>query len=214
MQKEDGSMKSWITAAAFGVGLLMVNPAQAIVLLDDNFDGETATILNYNAFANWDVVNGTVDTIGGSFGGVACAGGVGVCIDMDGSTGDAGDLVSKAMFYLAAGETITLSFDYSGNQRNSIPDTMTVSLGSFFSETFSNVPGFQGFQTVTRSFGSGAGGTANLVFSHEGGDNVGIILDNVKLESNSDAVIPAPAPVVLMASAVGLAIWRARRARK
>lgn len=207
-------MKSWLTAAAFGLGLLMANPAQAVVLLDDDFDGEgPGTVLNYDAFANWDVTNGTVDTIGGAGGGVSCIGAAGVCIDLDGSSVDAGTLTSKTAFSFGAGETISLMFDYSGNQRTAGPDSMTVSLGSFYSEVFDNIPTNQGFTTVVRTFSSGAGGTANLEFAHDGFDFQGIILDNVKLETRTPAV-PVPMPLALMGSAVLLAVWRARRARK
>jgi hypothetical protein len=57
----------------------------------------------------------------------------GNCLDMDGSTGTAGQ-ISRAMMSLAPG-TYTLSFDLIGSQRGLTTST-TVTLGSLFNQTF------------------------------------------------------------------------------
>jgi hypothetical protein len=205
-------MKAVLASLALAAGLAVASTAQAVVVFQDGFEGEPAgSQLNYNAFANWDVLNGTVDKIAQGGFGLACAGGSGICVDMDGSTNNAGDLVSKAAFSFAAGDTVRLTFDFSGNQRGGAADGMTVSFGALFSELFGAVPANQPYQTVVRTFAAVSAGTANISFSHAGGDNIGMMLDNVKLEVEP---VPVPAPVLLMGSVLGLAAWRARRSRK
>src|SRR5215469_8200682 len=69
----------------------------------DNFDTEGApgvSILNYGSFANWTVSNGTVDLVAipNGFGISTCPGAAsGKCVDLDGSTSDAGVMTSTAL---------------------------------------------------------------------------------------------------------------------
>lgn len=207
-------MRKTLTVLTIAAGCAFAASAQATVVFQDGFESEPAgSALNYNAFANWDVLNGTVDKIASGDFSISCAGGAGLCVDMDGSTRNAGDLATKASFNVFTGETVRLMFDFSGNQRGGASDTMAVSLGGLFSETFSNVLPGQAFQTVTRTFVAAANENANLVFSHGGGDNVGMILDNVKLEVEPVSV-PVPPTMLLMGSVLGLVAWKARRTRK
>ena len=90
--------------------------ANASVLFSDNFDSEVPDDLvnlgsdtNYNSFTNWTVSDGSVDLVGQGDWGLQCAGGVGKCVDLDGSTNDAGILSSNA-FDLLVGDYV-LSFD-------------------------------------------------------------------------------------------------------
>ncbi len=55
-------------------------------------------MLNYAGFANWDVLDGFVDLIGNGF--FDLLPGNGLYVDLDGSTGDAGKLISKTTFTL------------------------------------------------------------------------------------------------------------------
>lgn len=191
-------MKKTLAILAVAAGTVFAVPAQATIVFQDGFEGEPAgSALNYASFANWNVSNGTVDKIASGGFGITCAGGSGLCVDMDGSTSDAGDLATKTSFNILAGETVRLMFDYSGNQRGGAADTMNVSLGSLFTEVFSAIPANQPFQTITRTFVAGANESASLVFSHAGGDNFGMILDNVKLEVEP---VPVPPAVLLMGS--------------
>lgn len=204
-------MKKALTVLAFAAACAFAAPAHSTVVFQDGFEGEPAgSQLNYNTFANWDVSNGTVDKIASGGFGITCAGGSGLCVDMDGSTSDAGDLATKVSFNILAGETVRLMFDYSGNQRGAAADTMNVSLGSLFTEAFSAIPANQPFQTITRTFVAAANESTSLVFSHAGGDNFGMILDNVKLEVEP---VPVPPAVLLMGSVLGFAAWKARRAK-
>ena len=87
---------------------------------------QEGTGLPYNSFENWDVINGSVDVIEVGQFTIVCFGGTGKCVDMDGTTNDAGDLVSKGTF--APGPYI-LSFEVAGNQGLGFDNEMTVTLG-------------------------------------------------------------------------------------
>ncbi|MCA3567466.1 hypothetical protein, partial [Bradyrhizobium sp.] len=116
--------------------------AQAAPLFVDGFDGENGNItaLNYGSFAHFTVGDGTVDLIGTPNGyGIVCAGGAGACVDLDGSTGNAGALTSTPLA-LTAG-SYTLSFDLSGNQRGGSDDTVEVSVGDLFATSIAVAPG-------------------------------------------------------------------------
>jgi hypothetical protein len=194
------------------VALLSVG-ANAGIIFQDNFDLEAgaanSSSLNYTTFGNWTVSEGTVDVVANSNGwGITCAGGSGKCVDLDGSTGNAGILTSS-LLSLGAG-TYSLSFDVSGNQRGGAADSFTLALGGFLNESFNFAP-TSPWQTVTRTF-TVLGDSANsIIFNHAGGDNIGIMLDNVSL---SKVDVPEPTTLLLFAlGLIGLGFAR-RNARK
>jgi hypothetical protein len=175
--------------------------------LQDNFDSENSEnggvrVLNYDNFANWNVRDGSVDLIAEN----QFLSGDGLLVDLDGSTEDAGVLESKATFTFKRGDTVNLSFKLAGDQRNfgSPTNSAIVSLGSLFNETFTLLP-FEPLTTYTRSFSVTEAISANLSFEGTGGDNVGLLLDDVEL-SVTPAAVPDPSTIlgVLTVSAFGI----------
>ncbi|VAW70752.1 hypothetical protein MNBD_GAMMA10-2709 [hydrothermal vent metagenome] len=184
---------SGILAATF---FILCGNAASAPILNDNFDTELGSnVLNYNSFENWDVLDGTADIISNGGFGISCFNGVGKCVDLDGSSSNAGILISKEIYNFLPG-TYELTFALSGNQRGGNSDSVTVSLGSIFSEIFTKLP-TDPFENFTRTILVSDSFSANLVFNHAGNDNVGLILDNVSLTS-----VPVPPSVFLFLSGI------------
>ncbi|GGY80293.1 PEP-CTERM sorting domain-containing protein [Marinobacter zhanjiangensis] len=185
------------------LSLMYTAGAQATAIFQDDFDSEGdsgGSTLNYTGFSNWDVTDGTVDLINHNDYGIGCSGDTGKCVDMDGSTGNAGTLTSD-VFTLAAG-TYGLLFDIAGNQRGGADDSMEVMLGGFLTETF-ELSADAPWQTISRSFTVMEETTSYISFNHNGGDNIGIILDNV-------SVVPEPGTLALLSLGL-LGLGAARR---
>jgi hypothetical protein len=195
------------------VALAVAATAHAGLLFSDNFNAENggASTTNYSGFAKWTVSNGSVDLCQGSGTGdcvVSIAVSDGLFLDMDGTlpTPDAGKLTSNTTFSLVPGLTYTLSFDLAGNQRFDQVDSITVAVGTAYSETFT-IPYLQAFTTYTKTFSVTASTVASISFDHAGGDNVGILLDNVSFS------VPAPPGLALLAAALVLGVFAPGRRR-
>lgn len=165
-------------------------------LLSDNFE-EDPVGLGQTSLANWTVARGSVDVLAAGEFGVT---GRGHFLDMDGTDKFAAKLVSDQTFALTPGTVYTLSFDVGGSMRSAVPapNTMTVSLGDAFSTTVTknfNDP----FVTLTFPITVSTATTANLVFDHQGGDQVGLLLDNVLLTAEQTAPGPVPIPLPVAA---------------
>lgn len=152
------------------------------VLLQDDFNNENGGtgILNYFNLKNWTLARGAVDLIGRGFFDFQPA--YGLYLDLDGSVNLAARLVSRTPFDLRRGK-YRLEFDLAGSFRGDT-NTVTVSLGSLFQESFTlgfNEP----FRRIVRTIDVPAPVQASLVFDHQGADNVGLLLDNVLLQAPS-----------------------------
>jgi Protein of unknown function (DUF642)/PEP-CTERM motif len=193
------SLRSWSAAAA---ALFIGVSAQAAPIFSDDF-GNQPFSLN-TAPTGWTVTSGTVDVVTAGF----CVSGS--CVDLDGSTGDAG--VLSRSFNLVAGTLYTLTFDLSGNKRGGLDD-VTVGFGSasrFFDDLAANAP----YATYTLDFTPGVDGSYAISFSNAGGDNVGALLDNVSIATRNGGTVPEPASAaLLLAALLGAVAATRRRAR-
>jgi hypothetical protein len=187
---ENRVRKHMVQVVAATALLCLGASANAGIIFSDNFDGENGGTgaLNYSGFANWTVSDGTVDLIGNGL--FDFLPGNGLYIDLDGSTSNAGTIT--ATFALAPGDYV-LSFDLAGNQRNNAAESVAVLVETaIFSETFS-LSKSDPFTTFTRLFSVDSAMTVSLSFGGAGGDNIGMLLDNVSVAS-----VPEPATLALL----------------
>jgi hypothetical protein len=162
-----------------GMTAAMAQTVSPELLFFDNFSGEgSANVLNYASFTNWNVTRASVDLLTNPAGYSIPL--PGTIVDLDGTTNSGGRIETKTTFSLPTG-TYRLSFDIAGNQRSSPADSVTVSLGAEFSETFIRNPS-DPLVMIQRDITVGSDTTGKIVFDHAGGDNVGILLNSVKLE--------------------------------
>jgi hypothetical protein len=223
-----------LAAAAFAA------PAGAAVVYSNNFDAENGgnTALNYNSFNGLTVSNGTVDLVKSGDFGIICAGGSGSCVDLDGSTNDAG-LTSSNVFAFNAGDRVAISFDWSGNQRNVPPndgfevrfDFVGTASGTFGSMStlfgaqnygpfnnagalflgITNIPPGFAMTDMEFFFVASTAGSTTFTFQDFGNDNVGVVIDNLSLDI---AAVPEPATWAMMIAgfgAVGVGLRRKAR---
>lgn len=204
----------FLSAVIVAVTLGLASPVRAGVVFADNFESQA---LGLNALLdNWTVSDGTIDVVGTAFFQHLCVGSSSVarCIDLDGSTMNAGTITSTA-FQLVTGTTYDLSFWLGNNPAGT--NTMDVTIGSAFAERFSMPASFTSSPglLVNRSFlYSGPTGLFSLAFAHHGGDQGGLVIDDVLLTSRepSPTSVPEPASLSMLALGAGaIAVARRRR---
>jgi hypothetical protein len=199
-----------LTAALAGA------PAHAGILFQDNFDADnTSSALNFNSLRNWTVSDGTIDYIRSGGFGISCVGGTGGCLDMDGSTSNAGRITSNQSFTFTPGVNYFIDVALSGNQRGGgsdsvvfgIVDTNNVEIQTIIGPLSAGAP----FATFGATLAAQPG-SWRLFVEGVGGDNVGLILDNVVLRDDSTTSVPEPETLLLFS--LGLLAASAARSRK
>lgn len=208
--------------ASIALGLVSA-PASAVLIFSDNFDADVAGLNAPGGLINWTIDNGTVDVINSGSFSIDCVGGTGKCIDMDGSTGNGGRIISKQAFTVLPGETWSLAGLISGNQRNSAVDTwiagfLDATTLATVASSSSTVTGTDAFATRDLTVVLGSPTTVRVFFEDPGSDNIGFILDNVSLECRggacASASVPEPGMLALLgAGLMGFALNRRRRRR-
>lgn len=153
------------------------------VLLREDFNGENdgRYQLNYTAFANWEVVEGSVDLVGTAPFDDFLPKSQGMYVDLDGTTQRGGTLRTRTLFAFAPG-TYRLTLKMSGTPRPNQPaNTVTLSVGDLFRQTVT-LESYAPLRTYSRTFRVRAPAEARLTFSHAGGDDHGIFIDDIVLE--------------------------------
>lgn len=220
---------------ALAASAACVAPATASTVFSDGFNGENGglTALNYAGFANFGVT-GNVDLVKTPDYGISCAGGSGLCVDLDGTTGP-GRITSIASFSFNAGDVVRFSYDLSGNQRGGGGDDWysgfnfagatqinnygfnyagtDVIIGSYSTNsinTSSSAVLGNAFTTKSVFFTAGTAGTLQFFVGTNSADNVGPIVDNATLDISA---VPEPATWTMMIAGFGLAGGMVRRGR-
>ena len=131
-------------------------------------------------FIHWEVVDGTVDLAGPGWWDLLP--GNGLYVDLDGTTSDAGTMVSRQSFLFEPGREYTLQFELAGNRRHGGLDfaEVQVAFGDIFNKTYAR-PGAAEFQVFTEHFFVSEWRSAKLSFAGLGGDRVGLLLDDIRL---------------------------------
>lgn len=206
-------MRTRTTLAFAAIAALAATGAQADIIFSDDFDTTGGSILNWDGGDNWSVQNGTVDLVASGDYSIDCLEGAGHCVDMDGSTGEAGEILSLNLGPLAAGD-YEFSYWLSGNQRidSQLDIVVALTIGSdgVLSEAIHSFTGEDGWQQFTQAFTlTSVTDPLYLDFSGLFGDNVGGLLDSVELRSVS---VPEPGTLGLLA--IGLAAFGYSRRRR
>jgi hypothetical protein len=170
------------TAVFIPAFALIVPASRAVVVFSDTFEAYTAALNQTNFGSNWTVSGGSVDVVN-NFAGIPTK-----TVDLDGSSSNAGILTS-ALLSLTAGD-YALTYWLAGSQRGD-SNTVDVFMSGIAGATQSHtLPSVQGLTLFTLNFTLAGPTNSSIVFDHAGGDNLGLLLDNVVLERRDVAGVP------------------------
>lgn len=193
-----------IFALAALIACFAFSASAATIVMDDFESYGQMTVATPGTFGPWTVTAGSVD-VNSAFPGITCHQGI-ACLDMAGNTNNG---TIEHDFSFTAGLTYTLTFWASGNQRNIVPDSMTVMLGTSTLD-LTNVAWNDPWAEHTLTFSPVTSGVEDLTFAHSGTDTQGILVDSVSLVDNSQ--IPEPATLGMIGAGLGaLGLLRRRR---
>jgi hypothetical protein len=189
------------------VGLMMAaGLASAGPVFFDDFNSENSGNyqINYTNFKNWEVASGAVDLIGVNspwnwFPAY------GLYVDMDGSTGVAGKMVTSKIISLQPGSYV-LSYELAGNQRGAAGDSVDVNVDLGILSVSHSLASDAPFTLFTNAFTISQAQDIQISFAGTGGDYVGMLLDNVQINA-----VPAPGALLLGSMGMGLVGWLRRR---
>ncbi|MCH9675708.1 MAG: hypothetical protein K0U93_30000 [Gammaproteobacteria bacterium] len=206
------------------LALAMSFSVHAMPIFVDTFDAEVGSGdgqsglsgKDYTAFAQWSVGFGTVDLVAqGDFGPIDCAQLSGKCVDLDGSTANAGVLTSIAIALLPG--RYTLSYKLAGvastfgSAAAMAPNVVNVSVGALANDSHQLAFG-DPFQLFTNTFDVAVPLSVSIAFADQGNDNFGAILDDVSLVAAPSAVSVANSASLLLMGLACLGV-RGLRAR-
>lgn len=184
-------MKTLIFAASL---LALPLLSQATTVFSDDFESDTIGLNQTTFNGGWTVLSGTVDLIGNGFFDFIPSNGK--YVDLDGSSNSAGGFDKQVS--LAATTNYTLSFDLAGSQRG---DTNIVDVIFGTTTASYTLNSSDPFSTYTLSFLTNGAADYQIFFKNRGGDNLGALLDKVKVEVSA---VPLPAALPLLTTALGL----------
>lgn len=179
-----------VLASNFGV-----SQSSAAIIFHDDFESEPVPpnppgyTVNYDGFANWDVIGSGVDLTGSLSWEPQVNS---IVVDLDGTSGST--LTTKQAFQLVPNMYYTLTFDLIGPLGGTPLDTVVVELGNALNESITIDQGAP-LQTYIRTITVTSPTTGNLSFTDLGADSNGALLDNVQL---AESVIPEPQSILTL----------------
>ncbi|MFO0012616.1 MAG: PEP-CTERM sorting domain-containing protein [Planctomycetota bacterium] len=163
--------------------LLIDSRAHASFVVSFDFENGGVGLLNYSQFADFNVIDGSVDLKGNGFAEIYP--GNGLYVDLNGSTGQSGTIETKTAFDAGL---YTLSFRIGNNGFYPSSNSVTVSLGDY-SEVFVR-SGTVNFDLIERQVLLSSSSKLRFATPLSDNDNTGIIIDAVSLTA-----VPEPSSV-------------------